>query len=515
MGVAPKPKIFYAAFWLVLIVVVVPIWIVQYPGLVDYPNHLTTCYILAHYQENPIWQQRYSVSHDPIPNLAIDLIVVPLLRLFPLMISGKLFLSLAAVLYVVGCSEVGRALTGKPSWLALVSAFTFYNSSLLFGFANFIFGLSVFLCAFAFWLRYRNTMSPLRFLICCLLSIAAFFAHLSAVVILAAACVTIALIEFVRDRKILSLIVKVIWLACPVLLMAGFMKSSGSVGKIEWGTLSHKLFSLLEPIRSYNTATDVAVIVILLVCAFVALRGSKVHFTAAAGLVLFALFLITPRDLFTASAVDARYVVPGFLLLLLSIEPRSGRWQKVAIALAFVTMIMRTAKITADWFAISRRSEHVLAMGQVLPQNARIYAVQQGTDVDTKLDRGFMHIIQFWTLWHGAYISSLFASPRQQPLVFRQYPCAGLSERECFTKYDYVWTYDPSASLRNNLMRIAKPAATWDKVILWRVDSGFHNLASRDRQGAVLVRQLRGPHLSTAVMQQAIKHGDDSSDIAE
>src|ERR1035441_5642758 len=113
-------KAYYAALLVVLLMVLAPIWIVKYPGMVDYPNHLVRCYILAHYHDNPLWQQRYLLDLSPLPNLAIDLIVTPLLRILPLIVAGKVFLSLAAALYVLGCSEVGRTVIGKLNWLALV-----------------------------------------------------------------------------------------------------------------------------------------------------------------------------------------------------------------------------------------------------------------------------------------------------------------------------------------------------------------------------------------------------------
>jgi hypothetical protein len=415
------------------------------------------------------------MDHSPIPNLAIDLIVTPLLRFLPLIVAGKLFLSLAAALYVVGCSEVGRAVTGKPNWLALVCAFTFYNSPLLYGFVNYVFGVGVFLCAFAFWLRVRNTMTPLRFVLCCLLSIAAFLAHLSSIVILGAACCTIALLDFVHDRKIRSLIVKLIWLACPVLLMAGFFKGGGHVGTIVWRPPLGKLLSLLAPIRSYNLAMDIGVAVVLLVCALVMLRGSKVQPVAAASLLLFILYLITPITLFTSSGADLRYVVPGFLLLALSIEQRWGRWQKAAIAVALAAMVIHTASIAANWLNISRSSEHVLAMGEDLPAGARIYAVEAGNGLSTKPDSGFVHVIEFWTISHGADISTFFALRGAQPLVFLQPPCDGSEKNnpewvKCLASYDFIWTYDPPTSVRQGILRIATPAATWEKVTLWRVN---------------------------------------------
>jgi hypothetical protein len=468
-------KAYYAALLVVLLMILAPIWIVKYPGMVDYPNHLVRCYILAHYQDNPLWQQRYLLDHSPLPNLAIDLIVTPLLRILPLMVAGKVFLSLAAALYVLGCSAVGRAVIGKPNWLALVCAFTFYNSQLLFGFVNYVFGIGVFLCAFAFWLRIRNAMTPLRFFLCCLLSMAAYFAHLSSVVILGAACCTIALLDFVRDRKIRGLIVKLAWLACPVFLMVGFMKGSGHVGTIDWGSPTEKLIALLAPVRSYSVALDVGLIFVLLLCALAMLRGSKIHGTAIAALVLFALFLFTPKALYTVSAADARYVIPAYMLLILSIEPRWGRWRKAALAVALAAMAIRTVSITADWLTISRRSEQVLAMGQSLPGGARIYAVQPRNTISAKLDRGFIHVIEFWTVTRGAEISTLFALPGQQPLVFRQPPCGVPGSdnpqwEKCLAGYDFVWAYDPPASVRQDILHIATPAAAWEKVTLWRVN---------------------------------------------
>jgi hypothetical protein len=462
-------KFYYAMLLIVLVIILVPIWLVKYPGMVDYPNHLVRCYILSHFHDNPVWGQRYYLDYTPLPNLAIDLIVTPLLRLFPLLVCGKIFLSLAAALYVLGCSEVGRAVAGKPNWLALICAFTFYNSQLFFGFVNYIFGVGVFLCVLAYWMRVRSSMSFSRFFICCLLGIVAFLAHLSSVVILGVACVTIALLDFALDRRIRGLIVKISWLACPLVLMAGFMKGSGRVGIIEWGAPYQKLMKLFSPVRSYSAVVDMLVIVVLLICALLMLRGSRIRSTALVSIELFILFLITPETVFTSTSADARYVIPCFLLLVLSFEPRWGRWQKAALAMALVAMTLRTVSITTNWLAISRRNEQVLAMGQVLPTGARIYVLQPKYLVSTKLDRGFVHIIEFWTVSHEADISTLFALPGQQPLVFRQPPCDGPDWSKCLASYDYVWTYDPPASMRQAILRLATPAAEWEKVTLWRV----------------------------------------------
>jgi hypothetical protein len=462
--------IYYAMLLIVFAAILVPIWVVDYPGMLDYPNHLVRCYILAHYHDNPVFQQRFELDHSPLPNLAIDLIVTPLLRILPLLVAGKVFLSIAAALYVMGCSAVGRAVAGKPNWLALVCAFTFYNSQLLWGFVNYMFGVGVFLCAFAFWLRVRNTISPLRFFLLCLLSLVAFLAHLSSVLFLGISCSTIALLDFLHDRKIRNLIVKLAWLACPLVLMEGFVKrNSGGRGVIDWGPPIQKLTNLLSPVRSYSVTLDVGIICVLLLCAWAMLKGCKVHSVAVASLVLFALFLITPQVLFNLYPADVRYVIPAYTLLILSIEPRWGRWQKAALAVALAAMVVHTGSITTNWLTVSHRSEQVLAMGEVLPAGARIDALPN-FDTAPKLDRSFFHVIEFWTITHDADISSFFSSRGQQLLVRRQPLCNDSEGAKCFASFDYIWTYDPPVSLRQDIVRLATPVAVWEEVTLWRVN---------------------------------------------
>jgi hypothetical protein len=313
-------------------------------------------------------------------------------------------------------------------------------------------------------------MSPLRFFLLCLLSLVAFLAHLSSVVILGVACCTIALLDFVRDRRIPGLIVKLAWLASPALLMAGLLKNTATAKTIEWSSLDGKLIKLLSPVRSYSMAVDVGVFLVLLVCALAIRIQCKVHSVAVASLVFFALYLITPDAISEVSAIDARYVMPVYLLLLLSIEPRWGRWQKAALAVALAAMAIRTGSITANWLTISQRSEQLLAMGNILPDGARIYVLKPSLDLSAKSRRGDIHVIQLWSVSHDAELSNLFAFRGAQPLVFRQPPCNDSKWIKCLASYDYIWTYDPPASLQQDILRIATPAAIWEKVTLWRVN---------------------------------------------
>ena len=386
-----------------------------------------------------------------------------------------------AAIFVLGCSELGRAITGRPNWLALPCALTFYNAQLLMGFVNFIFGLGVFLCAFAFWLRVRNRMAPWPFCLCCLLGIAAFLAHLSSLMLLGVACLTVAIFDLLRDRCLPTFFLKLAWLACPALLMAAFMKGSGRVGAFDWHSLLptvNKLSLILSPIASYSQLLKRLCELVLLLFLLAIFKGCKLHRTAAIGLAFLALFLFSPESLFASHYVAERYAVPCFLFLLLSIEPRWGRWQKAACGLLLIAMLLRIGNIAANWISMSRDSEKILALGQVLPRGASVFVLWPTADAVATppgRDAGFIHGVQLWAVSRDADVSTLFAFRGMQPLVFRQSYChsditARAMNLECFPHFDFIWTLAPSPAYAQVLSGMATPAAAWDNYTLWRVN---------------------------------------------
>ncbi len=136
---------------LLAILLVVPIWAVEYPPLVDYPNHLARGYILYHYDDVPSFREYYDIDYVSTPSLAMDLFMLALQPICDIRIAGKLFLTLTMLLWMLGWHLLGRAIHGRPTWLALGAGLFAYHSMFFYGFTNFAFGLGVFLIAFAAW----------------------------------------------------------------------------------------------------------------------------------------------------------------------------------------------------------------------------------------------------------------------------------------------------------------------------------------------------------------------------
>lgn len=61
-----------------------PLWQVEILPLFDYPNHLARMGLLAELPQSATLRQAYEAVWRPIPNVAMDAIVPPLLRVIPL-----------------------------------------------------------------------------------------------------------------------------------------------------------------------------------------------------------------------------------------------------------------------------------------------------------------------------------------------------------------------------------------------------------------------------------------------
>ena len=112
-GISPYAAVLAA----VVVLLQLALWAPAYNTLVDYPFHLARAWSLHNYDRTPALQAVFERSFAPIPNLAIDLIVPPLLNFMSPVVAGKVFLSLIVVLFALGCHNLAVAFYGRPTWV--------------------------------------------------------------------------------------------------------------------------------------------------------------------------------------------------------------------------------------------------------------------------------------------------------------------------------------------------------------------------------------------------------------
>jgi hypothetical protein len=445
------------------ILLAAPIWLVNYPPLVDYPNHLARGYILYHYHEVPSFAKHFEIDYLSTPTLAMDLFMVVLQPIFDIHTVGKLFLTLILWLWLAGWHLLGVAVHGRPTWLAWGAALIAYHSMFLYGFTNFSFSLGMFLCAAAAWITWRATWSWQRFVLMMLLTIGCYGSHIAAYVFLLGTALAVTSWDVLMNkqfsRNTLSGFV-------PMLLTGGllvFARRSGT-SIIEWNTLQGKLVGALTLFRGYDRTLDLAFLIAVLI--FLTSFCATASRIRAQGAVLFAglgclgMFLLAPRELFGGAPADARFLPPAAALTTLSLEatiPRKRGWLLLGTFLALV--LLRLGVIVSFWQTFDADLRAQTAMFDRFAEGARVYPIVRIPDQPEaqKLALPSFHAIGYGVPTRHIYIPTLLAYVGQQPLRYKTPPIvfhddavrfASWDEvpwERVFANYDYLWCKDVPA----------------------------------------------------------------------
>ncbi|HXZ68777.1 MAG TPA: hypothetical protein VEH07_09330, partial [Alphaproteobacteria bacterium] len=122
-----KPATPRTLWWLIaapaLVLLMVPLFVVELPPLLDYPNHLARQWFLAHGSHDPSLTKFYAPHWAIIPNMAVDLLMIGLQRFLPLYVAGKVVIALTIIAQFMGIAVYSRALFGRWSLWSIAGGF--------------------------------------------------------------------------------------------------------------------------------------------------------------------------------------------------------------------------------------------------------------------------------------------------------------------------------------------------------------------------------------------------------
>jgi hypothetical protein len=472
------------------VILVAPIWAVDYPPLVDYPNHLARGYILYHFHDDPGFSEYLEIDKRPIPNLAIDFFLLALQPVCDVRLAGKLFLTITLWLVLAGWHLLGCAVHGKPTWLALGGALVAYHSMFLYGFINFSFGLGIFLLAAAAWLHWRANWAWWRLLLLMILALGCYFSHLSALIFLAGTALAVTFWDTLQQRRINGTMMAGL---APVLLPFGLLLwCGGSGGGTEWN-FPLKLVGALCMFPGYNRHVDAVFIAVVAV--FLILLGVWSNRVRANGGVLFTglgcvfMFLVGPYQIFGGSPADARFLLAAAALVTLSLDlflPRKKALTLLGLFLALV--VFRYGMIGAYWQSFQPDLREQVGLFQSFPRHAKVYPMVNVPmqPEEKKLGLASFHMIHYAVIDRQIYSPHLLAFAGQQPIRYKTPPIAfhsaadyfpslgefdrGKVRGEVFASFDYLWCWNLPEDYRPFLERYCTSVAQQGKASIWRVN---------------------------------------------
>ena len=443
----------------VILLTAVPLLYPAVPPLVDLPGHMGRYRVQLDLHHSPWLPLYYGFDWRAIGNLGVDLLIIPLSKLFGLELAVKLIVLSIPPMTAAGFLWVAREVHHRLPPTALFALPLVYSHPFLFGFVNFALSMALAFLAFGLWLRLgRLDRTRLRAILFVPISIILFFAH-------AFGWGTLGLLAFSAEavrqhdrgtgwfRSGIFAALHASTMALPLVFMASWRTETppgGTTAWFDWGLKWEWLYSVLrDRWRDFDCAS-LGVIALVLLFAIVSRRLTMSRNLVFTGLVLVAFYVLLPWKLMGSAYADMRLAPYMVAVLVLAIRFRGETHLPTARALAVLGLAFLLVRLAANTVSLAIAADD---------QSAKLEALEElpmGSRVATLIGR---ECIRPWPLPRNSHLGGMvivrlegFSNDQWEisgtnPLVVN-YPPAGefQSDPSQIVRADYcsrrVWTID-------------------------------------------------------------------------
>ena len=413
---------FAARFVLLFALASLPVLLTANLPLLDYPNHLARMYLLDTLPSSLSLQRYYAIDWQPLPNLAMDLIVPPLSRLMPLELAGKLFVLTTLLLLAAGPALLHRALFGSWSNVPLLAFLLLYGRILLFGFVNYLFGLGLAFVLFAAWIVLRSRPLVVRFPLSTCFALVLYFAHLEALGVYALLVGSYEIAAAWHSHEAVhKRLVRLVTEGLPFLvpLMTLLLSTYGLSTAVDFTPLGRKFDLLFGVFDAGDRVFDIVCFVVAMCALGAALWRRWLSLAPAMKLPLIALcvcYLAMPTHILSAFGADHRLPLAIALALAASLRWTGTRQQEARFMLgAGVLFVVRLGVIIASWHASDRIYARMLPVLYKIPSGSRVALAYPRAELDATVEP-LVHLPTLAIVRRHGFVPTLFGSPNQQPI---------------------------------------------------------------------------------------------------
>ncbi|MEO7815182.1 MAG: hypothetical protein ABIR87_07030 [Sphingomicrobium sp.] len=367
-----------------ILIAFVPLLYPPVPPLVDLLGHMARYRVELDLANSPDLQRYFGFKWQLIGNLGVDLLIIPLSKIFGLELSVKLIAMSVPPITVAGFLWVAREVHHRlPPTAAMALPFAF-SHPFLFGFLNYTLSMALAFLAFGLWLRLaRVGKLRLRALLFIPISFVIFICHTFGWGSLGLLCFSA---EAVRqhDKGIdwwkagLRAAMHAAVMAGPLLLMLLWRSSVAHGMTSDWFNLSAKLMWLVTALRDRWQLFDMLSVAAALAMVGFAWRRAELTLSrnlAFSALMLLVFFLVLPRIVFGSAYADMRLVPFMIATALLAIRFKDRMDPVLARNLAWLGLAFYGVRIVATTaslaIAANNQSSRLAALDHV-PVGARL-----------------------------------------------------------------------------------------------------------------------------------------------
>jgi hypothetical protein len=418
-----------AAVIVLMLVNLLPIWLVRFPPLQDYPNHLLSAHVLAHYSDpNFDYAQNFVLARRPVPNILGDLIMAALACVMPTPLAGKLFLSLYIVLFPLSLFYLINAVDSKKLLLGLFGYPLTYSWFFNMGFLNFCFSLPLYFFAVGFWWKtrsgQRNQVS--RIAVLGLFTLLIYLCHFLTFGAWAITVIFLSLTSLGWRAKIRQ---GILLIGCATITLLLVILISGEArlqlksifdlvapSVVVFASLPTKLASAYTPFISFRRLVEAALLLVLMSLYLVLLfrNIAKRVFNPFFGLALLmvGLFLVLPvGSKNPGPEPELFYIAPRLLFLAVALGlpvlyvPARSLWQLILIGILTVMPVAHTSVMLGAYQRANAELTDYYAGLQHIPPHQTVLPI-------LRVYRGYVyyhaHAWAYYHIDHGGLSPEVF-----------------------------------------------------------------------------------------------------------
>ena len=463
---------------LVVLATMVPLLYPPVPPLVDLLGHMGRYRVELDLDHSP-WLQRYYDYHwAAIGNLGVDLLVIPLGKLFGLELAVKLIVLAIPPLTAAGFLWVAREVHGRIPPTVFFALPFIYGYPFLFGFVNFTLSVALAFLAFGLWLRLgRLERTGLRSWLFAPISLVVFFCHTYGWGLLGLMCFSADAVRL-HDRGRswwragLEAALHTSVMALPILVMLiwrsethGGETSSWFEWKIKW----RWIYSALRDRWKWFDIGSLAAAALAFLYAIFSRKLTLSRNLAFSAIVLAVCFAILPRIIFGSAYADMRLVPYLMAVALLAIRFRGAPDRRTAQVLAVLGLVFFATRTTANTISLGIAANDQSAKLQavdLMPRGARVISMVG------------MPCQEYWPMLRNGHLGAMVIV-RREGFSNDQWLLEGVNLLDLKYRAAGYYAADPSQLVRPNRCRdplhrmidvslAALPRADFDYV--WLID---------------------------------------------
>ena len=421
---------------------VLPFIATPYLPLNDYPFHLARIVILSSLEQSS-FSEFYSAGSLFLPNMAMDLLALPLAGIFGPELASRIFAALTLLSMLWGTFALHYSVHNRFSAWPLLAVASLFNGIFRFGFLNYLFGLGMALAAAGLIFRMRAGATKLvtTFFLSVLLTLLHFEAF--AVFAIIAGSFELYATWKARDSGWINSFRHLVLSAIPFLLtIALFVAISPTAGDVNSGQFvlsfrpSWKVLGGLFSLLTLITWLDVLVLVLLMIILVIALCTRRLQLSFPmffATVMLAAAYLVLPGSLMGSHFVDVRLGPAIALLLLASVDIKSPNsvLQKVTFSVALLLAGCISIGHWYNWQAYNGKISRIVSCFDKTEQNAVIFSATAEPFTRLIADSAeraaawrppLKHVSSYAVLSGPRFVPMTFADPNKQPMnILGQY----------------------------------------------------------------------------------------------